>query len=272
MPLLDVKGRAFYYTHGEVDPLQAPEGEVAVVALHGAGAQHGVWAHYLYALGKKVPFLALDLPGHGRSQTLDGEVSCPSYARSVADLWETLLEKRGEKGRLRLVLMGHSMGGAVAIEYALTYQDTELRPEGLILVGTGGRLRVRPDFLETLSKGSFPPELMAAVSGRSLEEAAQADPSQSGVVEGPEVVYRDLLACDRFDRLEELGKIRVPTLVVHGDQDQMTPLKYGQRLAEDIPEARLVVVEGAGHLVHAQKPGPVTRAIREFLEELSQGR
>ncbi|MBE3589215.1 MAG: alpha/beta hydrolase [Firmicutes bacterium] len=296
MPSIDVPAGTAHYVTGALDPAAAGAQGPVLVALHGAGASHRAFGHMAYSLGQAWPVIVPDLPGHGRSSPLPGEVTIPALAGWVEDFWTALCASWGR--RPPLVLLGHSMGGAVAIEYGLTRQEGLLAPAGLVLVATGGRLRVRPDFLAALAEGRYPEELLEAVAGlgaagtgagpagagtgggaapaaagaaEAFAARVVARPGGAGVDAPPEVTYRDLLACDAFDRLADLPRLRVPTLVIQGDRDLMTPLKYGQRLAEAIPGARLVVVEEAGHLVHAQRPGPVNRAVRAFLEELAAG-
>ncbi|MBX5465502.1 MAG: alpha/beta fold hydrolase, partial [Clostridia bacterium] len=71
----------------------------------------------------------------------------------------------------------------------------------------------------------------------------------------------DLLACDRFDRRAEVAAIRLPTLVLQGGEDPLTPPRYGRFLAETIPGARLELVEGAGHFLQLEAPEACARAI-----------
>jgi pimeloyl-ACP methyl ester carboxylesterase len=82
---------------------------------------------------------------------------------------------------------------------------------------------------------------------------------------GPSVLRGDFLACDRFDIMDRLGGMGVPVLVVGGLADRLTPIKYSRYLVEQIPEARLVTVEGAGHMVMLEQPQQVAGAVREFV-------
>jgi pimeloyl-ACP methyl ester carboxylesterase len=85
------------------------------------------------------------------------------------------------------------------------------------------------------------------------------------------VTLGDYLACDRFDVRDRLAEIRVPTLVVVGTDDRLTPLRYSRFLAETIPGARLVEIPGAGHFPQLEQPVRVNAAIREFLTHLHGG-
>ena len=84
----------------------------------------------------------------------------------------------------------------------------------------------------------------------------------------PEVIHGDFLACDAFDVMDRLGEIRVPTLVVAGTADQLTPTKYAHFLTRNIPGAHLVVVEDAGHMAMLERPQVVGEAVTRFVASL----
>jgi pimeloyl-ACP methyl ester carboxylesterase len=231
----------------------------ALVLVHGAGGAAELWEPQLRDLAGAARVIAVDLPGHG---PLGGR-GCPSVALYAG--W--LLRFLAVLDLAPVVLAGHSMGGAIAQTIALE------RPgalAGLVLVGTGARLRVlarilellrqRPaagrDVVRELSYARATPAERVAVADRVLRETA------------PLVTLGDFLACDRFDVMARLGTIAVPTLVLTGDEDRLTPPAYGRFLAGAIPGARLVDVPGAGHFPHLEQPGAVTAAIRDFLAAL----
>jgi pimeloyl-ACP methyl ester carboxylesterase len=82
------------------------------------------------------------------------------------------------------------------------------------------------------------------------------------------VTLNDLRACDAFDIMDRVSGIRVPTLALCGSDDIMTPPKYSLYLAEKMPDARAVIVDGGTHMVFAEKPEAVNGAIQEFLQQL----
>lgn len=246
-----VSGRpATWLEAGAGDPL---------VLVHGAGGSAEHWAPQLEGLAPASRILAVDLPGHGPPGGA-GETSVDAYAGWL-DAFATAL------GLERVVLGGHSLGGAIALGAALAAPGW-LR--GLVLVGTGARLRVLPRLLELLE--ARPPEGQDLVLG--LCRAAGTPPERLEAVgralraTPPLVTLGDFLACDRFDVRDRLAAIRVPTLVVAGAEDRLTPPRYGQFLAETIPGARLVEVAGAGHFPQLEQPDRVNAAIREFLAGL----
>jgi pimeloyl-ACP methyl ester carboxylesterase len=82
----------------------------------------------------------------------------------------------------------------------------------------------------------------------------------------PDVLYGDFAACDAFDVMDRLSEIRCPTLAICGTADRLTPPKYSTYLCDHIPDAQLVLIEGAGHMVMLEQPEAVSRAIADFLQ------
>ena len=235
-------------------------GKPPLVLIHGAGGTHLHWPAALRRLnGFRV--LALDLPGHGRSEG-PGEQHIAAYAQAIRRWMDAL-------GLRRAVFAGHSMGGAIAQTLALESPERVL---GLVLVGTGARLRVAPAILEgTASAATFPQAVQTIVDwafspstdARMVEIAARRWAEVR-----PSVLHGDFLACDRFDVLSRLKAITAPTLVVCGEEDHLTPLRYAQFLAEHIPAARLVTIPRAGHMVMLEQPQAVAQAVEAFLNAL----
>jgi pimeloyl-ACP methyl ester carboxylesterase len=232
-----------------------------LVLIHGAGGSAELWRPQLEGLADVARVVAPDLPGHGPHGGR-GKPSIAAYAEWLGAFLETL-------GDLPPVLVGHSMGGAVAQTLALA------RPAGLaglILIGTGARLRVLTRIVDLLRQ--HPREGQSLIQGLSFGAAAPQE--CVGLVArvlrevAPLVTLGDFLACDRFDVRERLAAIRTPTLVLTGAEDRLTPLGHGRLLAETIPGARFVEIPGAGHFPQLEQPVPVNAAIREFLVELGE--
>jgi pimeloyl-ACP methyl ester carboxylesterase len=167
----------------------------------------------------------------------------------------------------RAVVGGHSMGGAIALTLALEAPD---RVAGLLLVGTGARLRVAPAMLEATADPARAAEAagaMAAFSfGPGATEADRAALAREVAAQPPGVLHGDLSACDVFDAMERLGSIRAPALVVAGLEDRLTPPRYAAFLRERLPGAGMLEVPGAGHMVALEAPAEVTAAAARFLE------
>jgi pimeloyl-ACP methyl ester carboxylesterase len=245
-----VRGDLFYtLSRGLVD---APR----VVWVHGAGGTHLHWPAELRRLSGAAVY-TLDLPGHGRS----GRAGCDTigeYAEAVAAFLHAVAVERA-------VICGHSMGGAIALTLAL---DSDC-VAGLVLVGTGARLRVAPAILDGIRSdfaGSV--ELVTRFAWSPEAPARLIELGRRAFLEtDPDVFWGDFLACDRFDVMERLGEIQIPTLVITGTADRLTPVKYARFLAESVSGARLTTIEGAGHMVMLERPAEVEKAVREFLDD-----
>jgi len=224
-----------------------------VLFIHGAGANSSVWHLQTNHFKDSVAF---ELPGHPNGLGLS---TIEGYADVVASQIK-------EKRLRRPVIVGHSMGGAIAIELALRKEPLE----ALVLVGTGGRLRVRPEFLIQI-KDNYE---AAAKLIASWSVASSADPvlvdrmARDLLLVRPEVTLGDFLACDRFDRMDRLGEITCQTLIVCGEADRMTPRKYSEYLHEKIRDSKLVLIPGAGHGVMLEKHREFNWALESFLTSL----
>lgn len=235
-----------------------------VVFIHGAGGTRYHWPPNLRRL-KGYAVYSLDLPGHGESVG-PSERSIDGYARRVLG-WVDSLELQPP------VLAGHSMGGAISLWLALNWPE---RCSGLILVGTGGRLRVSPEILDRLSEPQAFPQVVERITAWSFSPSAPArlvELAKERMAEAdPVVVHGDFLACDRFDILGRLQEIDLPALVLCGREDRMTPLKYSQALESQLGSANLETVGAAGHMVMLEQPQQVERHIQDFLRRLREGR
>lgn len=251
MPCVEIQGKRYFYA-GERTGAGLP-----LLFCHGSGGSHRHWLYQLAGLTFPVNPLAVDLPGHGRSE---------GSAQAEITVYRDWIKKMAEALALsRFVLAGHSMGGAIALDYALQYPGDLA---GLILVGTGGRLRVAPAILDSLREGALP----AGMSGLLYGPEAPAELVKEGEREmretPPGVFLADFTACDRFDRMSALEQITCPCLVICGSADRLTPLKYSRFLHEMLPAARLVEISGAGHMVMVEAPEQVNKAITAFIKEL----
>jgi len=207
--------------------------------------------------------VAPDLPGHGRT---GGAVP-----RSIAESADFVARFLDAVGIDRVVIGGHSMGGGIALRFALDHPD---RVIGLALIGTGARLRVLPRLLELLA--TDPPAGLDLLMGMALAAAAPADLRATlhrQTAANPEgVVLGDLRACDAFDALARVAEIAVPTLALCGEEDQLTPPKYARHFGERIPGARVVIVPGAGHYVQVEQPDATTAALRDLVTTVASAR
>lgn len=221
------------------------------VCIHGSGSSREAWHYQLEAFDD---ITAVNLPGHPDGDlipTIDGMVS-----------W--LHSEIGDMGDV--VLLGHSLGGAIVMQYALTYPT---HVKALVLVGTGARLRVHPKILEDLER-----DIAANAEWDSYAGYERIAPEVAEVMarrrreNGLQSRLNDLSACNTFDLVSRVEELTMPTIAICGTDDVMTPPKYTQFLTEKMPNARGVVIEGGTHQVHVEKPTEVNAAIEEFLATL----
>lgn len=249
MPIATTQlGQLFYAQRGRAGS--------AVLCIHGAGGTHAHWGHQLRDLAAVARVYALDLPGHGRS--------VPPAHEQIAGYADAALALLDVLGLERATLIGHSMGGAVCLWAALHAPE---RVAGLGLVGSGARLRVLPELLAALeydppaalrqlAELSYAPDAPAALREQGLRAALASDPA---------ACRADFLACNGFDCLARLGEIRVPTAVVVGAHDRLTPPKYARAMHAAIPGARLYDIASAGHMAMIEQPAAVSAALRTLL-------
>lgn len=233
-------------------------GRPPLVLIHGAGGTRLHWPPKVRRL-KGWTVDALDLPGHGNSPG-PGQSMISGYCQAVATWMDAL-------GLPPVVAVGHSMGGAIALTLALNEPE---RVAGLVLVGSGARLRVLPMLLEATRTGGA---AAAALTGlTSSWYSARSSPrlrelvARSLQTTDTAVLHGDFLACDTFDVMDRLGTIDRPALVVVGEDDQMTPVKYARYMADHLARARLEVVPGAGHMVMLEQPAAMEKVLSGWLE------
>lgn len=208
-----------------------------LLLLHGAGGSHRGLSALIGELAP-LPVIAPSLPGRDESGGAP-----PSSVEAAADWVERLLDALGVR---RPAVLGHSYGGAIALELALRGVA-----ERLILVSTGARLRVQPAVLAYLEAQAARGGLVELPPGAGPQPAAAA--------------LADWRSADAFDRLGDLGAVATPTLVIAGEQDRLTPPRYARYLAEHIGAARLELLAGQGHLLPTEAPRLLAMSTRGFL-------
>ncbi len=253
---------AYAYTGGRAFDPSLP----AIVFIHGAALDHSVWqwqSRYLAHHGHSV--LAVDLPGHGRSPGL-----LRTSIEGMADWVAALIEAANLPSA---AVVGHSMGSLVALETARRHAA---RVSRLALIGCAMPMAVGPSFLAAARDDAPEAFDMETVWGHARSAVLAGSPVPGSYLVGASrqlngraragVQHADLAACDTCRvPLEALRELRVPTLVIAGKRDQMTPFKAGRAVADAIPGAKLVALD-AGHSMMSEAPRETLAALRDFLK------
>jgi pimeloyl-ACP methyl ester carboxylesterase len=268
--------------HGRtVTYAEAGSGPVLLL-IHGMAGTLENWQEVIEPLARHHTVIAPDLPGHGTSAPGGGDYSLGALAAGLRDLLIAL-------GRDRATLVGHSLGGGIAMQFS--YQFPEIT-ERLVLVSSGG-----------LGSEVSPVLRAAALPGANLFIAATAGPGRtagSAVARGLAAVglrpnadvaevargYASLADPDR--RTAFLATLRavvstdgqrvhagdrlylaegVPVLIIWGEHDPMIPVHHGEQAHEAIPGSRLEIFDGVGHLPQLEAPGRFVAVLERFLAE-----
>ncbi len=248
MPSVTINRRRMYYAGRSL------QRRPVLLLLHGAGGSHLDWPPQLRRV-EGMGSCAVDLSGHGRSAK-PGRSSVSDHADDVLALIDAL-------GLTQIILVGHSMGGAVALEIALREPSAAI---ALVLVASGARLKVNRMLLDLV--GANYEQAVEMITGLVWAQGVPADVVGRGQALmmqcDPTVVENDFAACNDFDVMQDLATLTIPTLVLTGTEDRLTPPKYGKYLADNIPDAEFVLIEGAGHMLAQERPEQVARHIIDF--------
>lgn len=229
-----------------------------LLLIHGTGSNAASWHYQLDGLRESARPFTVDLPGHGLSGRIDSP-SVQAYAEAIAETFPHL-----HPGRF--FVAGHSLGGAVALELALRYPE---RVRGIILLSTGAHfpaLAATPG-LFLLTVAAVPGKFRDLFLGEGVSAEALALARAAMADCPPEVIRADVSAAKVFDARAALPSLRHPVLILCGSEDHITPPRYATWLKEGLPDARVMLIPGAGHMLPLERPAEVNAAITEFLRK-----
>ena len=278
MSFVDVENGKLYYTvSGSGPPL---------VLLHSAWATNEWWRWQIPSLSRNYRTYALDVRGHGRSTSLEKTHSVEGFSKDL----EIFLDKLD---LVRPVLVGWSLGGIISMQYCL---DHPSHLKALVLIATQGHKnpRLKPRFILYFLQAQLS-LLMAFTQPRKYDRSTQQFPSQSNWVlerqvrnmlspqapkealdwiiadisNNPRIHYWEVIrSVWNWEAGEKLKQIKVPTLILVGDRDRLTPPQISHRLHLAIPNSKLVIVKDATHYVVLERPELVNKEILNFLKEI----
>src|ERR1700749_3346005 len=235
----------------------------AVVMIHGAGFDHSTWAlHSRWFAHHGYSVLAPDLPGHGRSGG--------KPLTTISDMADWTAALLGAAKAPKAKLVGHSMGSLIALETAARHPA---KVSGLSMIGTAATMTVGPDLLRAAEANEHAAIDMVSIwglgyqaeLGGSLAPGLWMHSGAQRVLENtkPGVLFNDLNACNAYQgALAAAAKVTAPTTLILGERDMMTPAKAGKALAAALPNAKTVVIPGAGHMMMVERPDELLAALQ----------
>jgi 3-oxoadipate enol-lactonase len=261
MPETTINNQKISYSdHGRGLPL---------VLVHGFPLDNRIWDAQVSALSDKFRVIAPDLPGFGKSQP---PPKTPFTMEALADTLHAFLT---QIKATPCALAGLSMGGYMCFAYERKYPTTL---KALILVDTKAEADTpdgkagRNKMIETV-RTSGSPAIAAAMlpkmlSPQTLQSRPQLVAQVKSIMEScpPQTIEYALSAMrDRNDFRDCCPSVAVPTLILVGDADAITPPAVAEAMQKSIPHSRLVIIKGAGHLTPMEQPEQVNQALRQFL-------
>jgi pimeloyl-ACP methyl ester carboxylesterase len=262
MPEKSVNGTTLFYEERGAG--------LPVVLMHGFPLDGRIWSGQLDALSKQYRVIVPDLRGFGKSKS-----NTPFTIKSLAEDICALLRSIDATP---CVLGGLSMGGYVALAFIKEYQSDlrglmliDTRAEGDTAEGKAGRQKMI-DLARTSGSRAVADQMMPKMLAQSpaKDQPGVAQQLQQIMEACPPLTIEHALAAmrDREDYTAFLPSISVPTLIVVGEDDAITPPKLAEAMNQQIPRSSRVVIPGAGHMSPMEKPADVTRAMQAFLQSL----
>ena len=261
MPKIRANGIDLYYeAQGQGEPL---------LLIAGLGATGELWDNQVPLLAREFQVITFDNRGAGRSDKPPEPYSIALFADDTAGLM-------GALGIDSAFVYGESMGGLIAQEFGVRHaQRVRALVLGCTTFGGPDSVPLTPEAASTLS--SLEPDTDAGLERaldvffspqfleRNRDEAVRRMKSYLSLRPPADAYARQLAACLTFDFGDRLPQIRVPTLVINGEDDRLIPSENSRIMAERIPGAELVLFPKAGHLYFDELPEESARTVIEFL-------
>jgi 3-oxoadipate enol-lactonase len=245
-----------------------------VVLLHPFPVHHEFWSPVAQALESRYRLVVPDLRGHGASGAGEGPATMEKHAADLARVLD-------DAGVGRAIFVGVSIGGYVLFQFLRQHRN---RVAGLVLCNTKAqadspearavRLQVAADVLERGSEPFFEsmlPKLMGKTTHSTRPDLIQAALRMMRKMSTEDVALVQKGMAERLDSVETLKTINVPTLVIAGDEDTLTPVGEAELMRKNISGSEMKIVARAGHYSPWEQPAEVGKLLRQFLDEVHRG-
>ena len=263
MPFFQYNGVNLHYV--DVDNRDDKAKGIPLLFVHGAGSSHISWALQLKEFSMTNRAIAIDLSGHGKSDSIEGEASiADGYAREIDALVKHLDLRE-------FILIGHSMGGGVAMSYVLN--SSTINPKALVLVDTSPDLELRK-LAAGLVKEAVE-ERVYLLKAKIYEEYTDTYKLKKYEDElrnaNPSVMQRDLVACDKFDITNRISEINIPTFVIVGEHDDVIPPTVAHDFRNRLLQSDIAIVRNANHSPMIEQPAEFNRLLQKFVTWVQNG-
>ncbi len=249
VPSIKIRGKSVAYEEGG-------RGK-SVVFVHGACENSSFW-NQQKPLSDRYRIITVDLPGHGKSEPIEGEILVKSYSEIVSEFIKKTCPEKA-------IVVGHSLGGAIALMNVIEHCDNL---KGAVIVSAGAKLGILPSIREGL-RARFEETVKTVVGPRQFSSKTNLDTIRFVTNEilkcDSMVAAADFDACNSFDVRQKLRSISLPILIIAGEEDKMSPVPWSVYLKENIPKAKFVVIRDASHLPMIERPADFNRHLNEFL-------
>ncbi len=256
--LLTEQGKLFYRSNAD-----SLEKNPFLILIHGAGGDSRIWNALFPLLKEDISLIIPDLPGHGKSEGIPAE---------RLDGYFEAIELLSEEFKLnKFYIGGHSMGGAISLLYAAAHSE---RVMGTIVIASSSSLPVNPMIFQ-LVKENFPMMVKTSLQF-SFEREDEDVKFYRGLTEemlkknGPDVLYKDMKACNEYSIKEKVSEINSPVLIIAGERDKLVPYDnvtdFYSRLTT---KKELLTIERCGHMIPFEAPEESSKTVISFVKSLS---
>lgn len=230
------------------------EKSLKLIFIHGAGGTDNKWRKVKDDL-KDLDCDFISLPGHG----LNEAPICETIEQYAEQLSGTITEN--------CIVVGHSMGGMIAIELAARNQYVK----GIVLAASFYELPVHPKIIQSLADGVFPESVFRASYAKEIDESLLAEEKQELDQAPTDVAMKGFIACDRYKNGEAtFSQLTIPILAIAGDEDRLIPNGAIETLQGKNSRTEGVTIAGAGHYIHLEKSDAFVNELLRFSQQVNE--